>query len=163
MKAQTWRRYSSTPSLTSTLYGSRWLTPHPTRFTPGEGSRYTLYRRQGGPQGWSGRVQKISLPPRFDLRTVQPDATRYTDCAISKVHQKYRCANKKPAFSLNTSRHVCIVSVPIFLPRALLGTLPEFCHPKQNTNYFNSHHRNCHSFHNYSLFIFQWLLQAPPS
>jgi len=34
--------------------------------------RYPLYRRFGGPQGRSGWVRKISPPPEFDLRTVQP-------------------------------------------------------------------------------------------
>ena len=41
-----------------------------------------LYRKLGRPQGRSGRVQKISPPPGFDPRTVQPVASRYTDCAI---------------------------------------------------------------------------------
>ena len=35
-----------------------------------------------GPQGRSGRVLKISPPPGFDPRTVQPVASRYTDYAI---------------------------------------------------------------------------------
>ena len=38
---------------------------------PGE-TRYTLYRRMGGPQGRSGSVRKISPPPGFDLRIVHP-------------------------------------------------------------------------------------------
>ena len=46
-------------------------------------TRYPLYRRMGGPQGRSGRVWKISPPPGFDPRTVQPVASRYTDWAIS--------------------------------------------------------------------------------
>jgi hypothetical protein len=41
-----------------------------------------LYRRLGGPQGRSGRLRKISPPPGFDPRTVQPIASRYTDFAI---------------------------------------------------------------------------------
>ena len=41
-----------------------------------------LYRRLGGPQSRSGRVQKISPTPGFDPRTVQPVASRYTDYAI---------------------------------------------------------------------------------
>jgi hypothetical protein len=41
--------------------------------------RYPLYRRLGGPQGWSGRVRKISPPLGFDPRTVQLVASRYTD------------------------------------------------------------------------------------
>ena len=43
---------------------------------------YPLYRKLGGPQGRSGRVRKISPPPGFDPRTVQPVASRYTDWAI---------------------------------------------------------------------------------
>ena len=42
-------------------------------------SRYPLYRRLGGPQGRSGQVRKISPPPGFDTRVVQPVASRYTD------------------------------------------------------------------------------------
>jgi len=41
-----------------------------------------MYRRLSRPQGRSGRVRKISPPPRFDPRTVQPVASRYTDCVI---------------------------------------------------------------------------------
>jgi hypothetical protein len=44
-------------------------------------TRYPLYRRLGGPQGRSGRVRKISPPPGFDPRIVQPVASRYTDWA----------------------------------------------------------------------------------
>ena len=44
--------------------------------------RSPLYRGLGGPQGRSGRVRKISPPPAFDPRTVQPVASRYTDRAI---------------------------------------------------------------------------------
>jgi hypothetical protein len=33
-------------------------------------------------QGRSGRVQKISPPPGFDPRTVQPVASRYNDWAV---------------------------------------------------------------------------------
>jgi len=49
---------------------------------PLEKTRYPLYRGLGGPQGRSRRVRKISPPPRFDPRTVQLVASRYTDCAI---------------------------------------------------------------------------------
>ena len=44
----------------------------------------------GGPQGRSGRVRKISPPPGFDPRTVQPVTSRYTDCTISALKMKYR-------------------------------------------------------------------------
>jgi hypothetical protein len=49
---------------------------------PPRRTRFPLYRRLGGSQGRSGRVRKISPPPRFDLRTVQSVASRYTDWAI---------------------------------------------------------------------------------
>jgi hypothetical protein len=42
-------------------------------------TRYSLYRRLGGPQSWSGQVLKISPPPGFDPQTVHPVVTRYTD------------------------------------------------------------------------------------
>jgi Rad3-related DNA helicase len=45
----------------------------PAALHPGE-TQYPLYRRLGGPQGRTGRVQKISPPPGFDPRTVQPVA-----------------------------------------------------------------------------------------
>jgi hypothetical protein len=48
----------------------------------GKETRYQLYRRLGGPQGRSGRVRKTSPQPGFDPRTVQPVASRYTDCAF---------------------------------------------------------------------------------
>ena len=44
--------------------------------------RYPLYRRLGGPQGRSGRVQKIPPPSGFDSRTVQPMMSLYTDYAF---------------------------------------------------------------------------------
>ena len=55
---------------------------HAAAALPSGKTRYPLYRRLGGPQDRSGRVRKISPPPAFDPRTVQPVASRYTDCAI---------------------------------------------------------------------------------
>ena len=57
--------YSSTLSLTLVAGGSRWLTPLPGCFTLGKDTCYLLYRRLGGPQGWSGWVWKISPTPGF--------------------------------------------------------------------------------------------------
>jgi len=42
-------------------------------------TQYPLYRRLGGPQGWSGWVLKISPPPEFDPRTVQLVVSHYID------------------------------------------------------------------------------------
>jgi len=52
------------------------------RFTSPGKTRYPSFRRQGGCQGRSGCARKISPPPGFDPRTVQPIASRYTDRAI---------------------------------------------------------------------------------
>jgi hypothetical protein len=53
----------------------------PARSLPSGKTRYPLHRRLGGPQGRSGQVRKISPPPGFYPRTVQPVASRYTDSA----------------------------------------------------------------------------------
>jgi hypothetical protein len=49
----------------------------PAALAPGK-TRYPLYRRLGEP----GQVQKISSLPGFDIRTVQPVASRYIDCVM---------------------------------------------------------------------------------
>ena len=67
------QKYSCTPSLTSALDGVDGQRRVPAALSLGK-TRYPLYRRLGGPQGLSGRVQKISPPPGFDPRTVQPVA-----------------------------------------------------------------------------------------
>ena len=46
--------------------------------SPGK-TRYPLYRRLDVPQDRPGQVRKISPPPGFDPRIVQPVASRYTD------------------------------------------------------------------------------------
>ena len=72
---------SFTLSLTSALDGAGGQRHSPAALPWGK-TRYPLYGRLGGPQRWSVQVRKISDPPRFDLRTDQPVACRYTDCAI---------------------------------------------------------------------------------
>ena len=56
---------------------------HATAVLPRGKTRYPLYGRLGGPQGRSGQVRKISSPPGFDPRIVQPVASRYTEWAIA--------------------------------------------------------------------------------
>ena len=75
-------------SLASALDENSWSTRRPGRFTPGKETGYPLYMRLVGPQGRSGHVQKISSPPSFDLRTVQPVANLYADCAVSAHENK---------------------------------------------------------------------------
>jgi hypothetical protein len=53
----------------------------PAALPPGN-IRCPLYRRLGAPQGRPGLVRKISPPPGFDPRTVEPIASRYTDWTI---------------------------------------------------------------------------------
>jgi hypothetical protein len=50
----------------------------PADLPPGK-TRYPLHRRLGGLQGRSGKVRKISPPPGFDPRTIQPVASRYIE------------------------------------------------------------------------------------
>ena len=73
--------YNSTLSLTSALDEVGGQHNAPAALYPPGKTRYPLRRRLGGPQGPSGQVRKISLTPRFDPRTVQPLASRYTDYA----------------------------------------------------------------------------------
>ena len=68
-------------SLTSALDGDAWLTPNRGRFTPGKDA-VPILRRLGGPQSRSGRVRKNSHTPGFEPMTVQPVASRYTDCVF---------------------------------------------------------------------------------
>jgi len=47
-----------------------------------------LYRRLGGPQGWSGQVRKISPPPGFDTRTVQPNLITRMEIYYPATYEK---------------------------------------------------------------------------
>jgi hypothetical protein len=67
--------------LTSALEGGEGSASHSGRTLPPGKTRHTLYKRLGRPQGRAGQVRKISPPPGFDPRTVQPVASRYTDYA----------------------------------------------------------------------------------
>jgi hypothetical protein len=59
-----------------------WLVNNTPRPGKAAGAWYPLYRRTGWPRDRSGQVWKISPPPEWDFRTVQPVASRYTDYAI---------------------------------------------------------------------------------
>jgi hypothetical protein len=51
----------------------------PAALPPGKETRYTLYRRTGGPQSRSERMH----PAGFEPRTIRPVASRYTGYDIS--------------------------------------------------------------------------------
>jgi hypothetical protein len=76
-------RYSCTLSLTSALDGGGWSTPRHGRFTPGKDPVPILQEAgwASGPVWTSAENLRPPPPPGFDLRTVQPVASRYTDCA----------------------------------------------------------------------------------
>jgi hypothetical protein len=87
--------------------------PRPGRFTPGNDPVSIVEETGwvGGPQGRSGRVRKISPPPGFDPRTVQPGASRYTDYAIPAHLGRQYYANFSRGISgegatSNTETHV---------------------------------------------------------
>jgi hypothetical protein len=65
--------------LTSALEGGEGSASRLSRTLPPGKTRYLLYRRLSGPQDRSGQVRKISSPPEFDPRTVQPVGSRFTD------------------------------------------------------------------------------------
>ena len=72
--------------MTTALERGEGLASRPGRSLPRErpGTHCT-----GGWVGRSGQVQKISPPPEFDPRTVQPVASRYTDYATRLPYATY--------------------------------------------------------------------------
>jgi hypothetical protein len=102
------QKYSSTLSLTSALDGGVGSQRHtPAALPPGKETLYPLYRRLSGPQGRYGRVRKISPPPGFDPRTLQPVASRYTDWAIpshiQRNHTNTKCYSHRTVKVSNRS------------------------------------------------------------
>ena len=71
--------YSSTLSSTSALDGGGWSASRPGRFTTGK-DPVPIVQEAGWAPGlvWAG-VESLTSPPEFDLQTVQPVASRYTD------------------------------------------------------------------------------------
>jgi len=73
------QRYSSTLSLTSAIDGVGDQRHAPAALPHVKETRFPLYMRLDAPQGQYERGRKISSPPGFDPRNVQPVASRYTD------------------------------------------------------------------------------------
>jgi len=97
--------------------------PHhaPAALPPGK-TRYPLYRRLGGPQGWSGRVRKISPQPGFELLTVQPVASRCTELSHrgSLIIRHTRKSRKGDVID-NSPKKPATVLLLVFSPWAGLG------------------------------------------
>jgi hypothetical protein len=72
----------------------------PGRFTK-RMTLYSLYRRLNGTQGPSGQVRKISPPPGFDPRTVQPVPSHYAAWAI-RAQNFFQCQQE---YIVNSSEH----------------------------------------------------------
>jgi hypothetical protein len=114
---ETGSTYSSNLSLTSALDRGVWSTPLPGRSTSEKEKWHPLYRRLGGHKGRSGWVRVISPPPGFEPRTVQPVASRYTDCAIPSHKQhnsvQYSTSHFLPLMWKRTHAEMCTsVSTP---------------------------------------------------
>ena len=77
----------------------------PAALPPGK-TRYPLYRGLGGPQGRSGRVGKISPPPGFDPRTVQPVASRYP----GRLYPDVVCRYSLTVAEYVKPKHVAVVA-----------------------------------------------------
>jgi hypothetical protein len=75
MNAQRGTRGIAVRSLTSTLGGVGRESHIPAALPPGNDPVPIVQEMLCGPQGRSGRVWRITLPPGFDLRTVQPVAS----------------------------------------------------------------------------------------
>jgi hypothetical protein len=94
-----------------------WLTPH-----LGKETTNPLYTRVGGPHGRSVWVLKISLPPGFDPRNVQPVASRYIDWAIA-AHAVLACI-KEMLFDFSLSKLYGIRVGPSGLAVKTVGLRP---------------------------------------
>ena len=80
------------------------LASRPGRSLPQGKTRYPLHRRLGVPQGRSGQVRKISPPPGFDPRTIQPIVSRCTDYA-TRPTAKLMC---RPNLLFSSQRSIYI-------------------------------------------------------
>ena len=74
-----------------------------TFFSPGKKTPYPFHRRLGGPQGWSGRMQKISPAPGFDS-WIPPIHPRYPGSRDAKKDFTSQNAAQQPSY-----KHVCVV------------------------------------------------------
>jgi hypothetical protein len=100
----------------------------PAALPPGK-TRYPLYRRLGEPQGRSGCVRKISLPPGLDPRTVQLVVSCYVDWTTGltqAISKRYKMKTQTWVYLLrpqqllylpisevlhsDTREYVCVVS-----------------------------------------------------
>ena len=65
--------------MTAALEEGEWSAARPSRTLPPGETRYSLYRRLGGPQGWCGRAENL----------VQPVVSRYPAHNCSYYTDRY--------------------------------------------------------------------------
>jgi hypothetical protein len=111
--------YRSILALTLALDGGGWSTTRPGRFTPGK-EPIPNYGRLGRPHGRCGRVRIF--------RTVQPEATRYTDRAI--VAHSVNCTKQTTKAAIAKSSNINIAEVCVVLIISYLAVSVEalYCH-----------------------------------
>jgi len=74
--------------MTTAPEGGEGSASHPGHSLPLGMTWHPLYKRLGGPQGQSGQVRKISPPPGFDPRTIQPVASHILLWRLEKETRK---------------------------------------------------------------------------
>jgi hypothetical protein len=83
--------------MTAALEGGEGSASLPGCFLPPGKTRYPLYRRLGGPQGWSGQARKISPPTR--IRSADPPA---------RSESLYRLSYRSPPYTFSWIWNVVI-------------------------------------------------------
>jgi len=134
-------------------------TPRP-HFTPRGKTRYPFYSILDGPQGRSGRAEKL-VPTGFRSRTVQPVVSRYTDWATrptyiyiyimyeillhEELHVLSLCLHPCFSYPDRKSHHFCPIfyyhlwSAPLYLPPN--HTPPPPPNPQKSKNLIKNHPR----------------------
>ena len=129
----------------------------PGRSLPPEKTRYPLYGRLGGPQDRSGEVRKISPPPGFDPRIVQPVASHYTDWAtlptIKILPEQILHILKRPVGTLSLQQHYLVMA----------SRVPFSSRKKWLYNADNSYTRSLLEIQNVFLPPSAWLVPLPSS
>jgi hypothetical protein len=110
---------------------------------PPRKSRYPSYRKLGGHHSRCGRVRKISPPPGFDSRTVQPVASRYTHCDIPTHIALWLYLNitLHTRFTQFLFSHSFSDSICIFI--SSLSPMRYSSHPSHSLNYSQTRYLKC--------------------